>query len=69
MTNPHLGSLVNAIQPLFIAGKHLSHLEEHFAVGRLLKKIDRSTGWGALWRLRDLEAIWGYDHGEIMGAI
>jgi hypothetical protein len=69
MTNPHLGNLVNAIQPLFIAGKYLSHLEEHLAVGRLLKKIDRSTGWGALWRLRDLEAIWGYDHGEIMSAI
>ncbi|KPI34681.1 uncharacterized protein AB675_57 [Cyphellophora attinorum] len=66
MTNPHLGNLVNAIQPLYLAGRHLSHLEEHLAVARLLKKIDRSTGWGALWRLRDLEAAWGYDAGEIL---
>ena len=69
LTNPHLGNLVNAIQPLFVAGKHLSHYEEHLAIGRLLKRIDRSTGWGALWRLRDLEAIWGYDQNEIRSAL
>jgi hypothetical protein len=69
MTNPHLGNLVNAIQPLYLAGRHLSHLEEHLAVARLLKKIDRSTGWGAIWRVRDLEAAWGYGPGEILSAI
>ena len=69
LTNPHLGNLVNAIHPLYIAGQYLSHLDEHLAVGRLLKKIDRSTGWGALWRLRDLEAVWGYDVGEIVGVV
>lgn len=69
LTNSHLGSLVNAIQPLFIAGKHLSHFNEHLAVGRLLERIDKSTGWGALWRLRDLESIWGYDQHEIRSAL
>lgn len=69
LANPHLGNLVNAIQPLYLAGRHLSHLDEHIAVGKLLKKIDRSTGWGALWRLRDLEAAWGYDHGEISSVV
>lgn len=69
LTNPHLGNLVNAIQPLYVAGRHLTHPEEHLTIGRLLKKIDRSTGWGALWRLRDLEAVWGYDQGEILFAI
>lgn len=69
LTNSHPGSLVNAIQPLFVAGKHLSHFDEHLAVGRLLRKIDRSTGWGALWRLRELETIWGYDQNEIRSVL
>lgn len=69
LTNPHSGNLVNAIQPLYLAGRHLSHIEEHIVVGRLLKKIDRGTGWGALWRLRDLEREWGYEGGEILEAL
>ncbi|WPG99475.1 Hypothetical protein R9X50_00229000 [Acrodontium crateriforme] len=64
LTNPHSGNLINAIQPLFIAGKLLSHRSEHIIVARLFKIIDKTTGWGALWRLRDLERAWGYEPGE-----
>ncbi|KAF5010126.1 hypothetical protein FDECE_3712 [Fusarium decemcellulare] len=63
--NLHPGSMVNSIQPLYIAGRLFSHVSEHRLIAKLLKTIDRSTGWGALWRLRDLEAEWGYE-GEVL---
>ncbi|KAJ5421359.1 Protein of unknown function DUF3468 [Penicillium cf. griseofulvum] len=59
LTNPHSGNLINAIQPLYIAGKLLSHHSEHVEVAKLFKIIERTTGWGALWRLKDLERAWG----------
>ncbi|KAF7560849.1 hypothetical protein G7046_g3287 [Stylonectria norvegica] len=68
-SNPHRGSLINAIQPLYVAGRLLSHPDEHLEVARILKLIDRITGWGALWRVRDLELEWGYEPGEILNAI
>ncbi|KAF7586436.1 hypothetical protein BBP40_008899 [Aspergillus hancockii] len=69
LTNPHSGNLINAIQPLYLAGKLLSHRREQIAVARLFKFIEQTTGWGALWRLRDLEAVWGYETNEILSAI
>lgn len=69
LTNPHKASLINAIQPLYLAGKLLTHTSEHLQMARLLKIIEQTTGWGALWRLRDLEAIWGYQTGEIASII
>jgi hypothetical protein len=69
LTNPHSGNLINAIQPLYIAGKLLSHHSEHVEVAKLFKIIERTTGWGALWRLKDLERAWGYEPGEILGVI
>ncbi|KAM3437058.1 hypothetical protein MY4824_003959 [Beauveria thailandica] len=69
LTNPHRASLINAIQPLYLAGRLLTHTAEHIAVGKLFKIIEETTGWGALWRLRDLEIVWGYAPGEIMAAM
>lgn len=69
LTNPHSGNLINAIQPLYIAGKLLSHHSEHVEVAKLFKIVEESTGWGALWRLKDLERAWGYEPGEILSAI
>ena len=68
-TNPHRGNLINAIQPLYLAGRLLTHLSEHLEVARLFKLTHQTTGWGALWRLRDLEAEWGYAPGEILAVI
>lgn len=34
-----------------------------------LEAIDCTTGWGALWRLGDLEAEWGYSPDEILAAL
>lgn len=69
LTNPHRASLINAIQPLYLAGRLLTHAAEHIQVGKLFKIIEETTGWGALWRVRDLEIVWGYQPGEVMAAI
>lgn len=69
VTNPHEASLINAIQPLYLAGRLLTNANEHMQVGRLFKIIEETTGWGALWRLRDLEVVWGYHPGEVLAAI
>ena len=69
ITNPHSGSRINAIQPLYVAGKILSHRSEHIIIAKLVKSIEKTTGWGAIWRLKDLERAWGYEPGEILSAI
>ena len=58
--NPHHGCLNNAVQPLWAAGRLLSHREEHRVLVRLIWEIEALTGWGTSWRIADLEACWGY---------
>lgn len=60
-TNEHHGCLNNAIQPLWVAGKLLSHPVEHKAVADLIASIETKTGWGGKWRIGDLKEVWGYD--------
>ncbi|KAH8127120.1 hypothetical protein LI328DRAFT_164174 [Trichoderma asperelloides] len=60
LTNPHQGCLNNAIQPLWLAGRLLSHESEHAIVVNLIRDIESTTGWGTSWRIPDLEAAWGY---------
>ena len=60
LTNPHQGCLNNAIQPLWLAGRLLSHESEHAAIIELIQNIEATTAWGACWRIPDLEAAWGY---------
>ncbi|KAK3938181.1 putative c6 transcription protein [Diplogelasinospora grovesii] len=60
LTNPHQGCLNNAIQPLWVAGRLLSHKSEHDLVVKLIRGIEATTGWGASWRIADLETAWGY---------
>ncbi|PKK40923.1 hypothetical protein CI102_14974 [Trichoderma harzianum] len=69
LTNSHAGSLVNAIQPLFLAGRLFTHPKEHLTIGKLLKFIEDTTGWSTLWRLADLEQVWGYRRGDILSCI
>jgi len=65
-TNAHHGCLNNAIQPLWLAGKLLSHPVEHRAIVNLIKHIEVTTGWNGTWRIRDLKALWGYDQNEAL---
>lgn len=60
LTNPHQGCLNNAIQPLWIAGRLLSHKSEHLLLAKLIRSIESMTGWATCWRLTDLETAWGY---------
>ncbi|OJJ29740.1 hypothetical protein ASPWEDRAFT_296046 [Aspergillus wentii DTO 134E9] len=60
LANPHQGCLNNAIQPLWIAGRLFSHASEHEVIVNLIRNIEAHTGWGACWRIRDLEIAWGY---------
>ncbi|KAK1853153.1 C6 transcription factor [Colletotrichum chrysophilum] len=60
LANPHQGCLNNAIQPLWVAGRLLSHKSEHALLVRLIRSIEAVTGWGTCWRIDDLETAWGY---------
>lgn len=60
LTNPHQGCLNNAIQPLWLAGRLLSHESEHTILVDLIRNIESTTGWGTCWRIPDLGAAWGY---------
>ncbi|KIY01460.1 uncharacterized protein Z520_03012 [Fonsecaea multimorphosa CBS 102226] len=69
LTNPHRGNLINAIQPLCLAGRYFTHLDEHLAVARLLRLIHESTGWGSLGRIKELEILWGYEPGTLLSIL
>lgn len=60
LANPHHGCLNNAIQPLWIAGRLFSHESEHAIIIDIIRRIEAETGWGACWRIPDLEFAWGY---------
>ncbi|CAG7922587.1 unnamed protein product [Penicillium olsonii] len=59
------GCWTNALQPLWIAGKAMSHHSEHTAIVETLVRIERETGWATAWRVEDLKEFWGeYDNDE-----
>ena len=60
LANEHHGCLNNALQPIWLAGRVLSHKSEHNVVVRLIMSIETLTGWGTCWRIADLESAWGY---------
>jgi hypothetical protein len=53
------GCWTNCVQPLWIAGKMMSHPAEHRAILDLFALIEKETGWGANWRAEDLKKHWG----------
>ncbi|KAJ5090894.1 hypothetical protein N7532_009578 [Penicillium argentinense] len=62
-SNAHHGCWTNALQPLWIAGKVMSHYSEHEAIVETLVRIERETGWATAWRVEDLKELWGdYDN-------
>ena len=65
LSNEHHGCWNNSIQPLWVAGKILSHPTEHKAVVDLMGRIEHKTGWGTSWRVNDLTRLWGYDKHEM----
>ncbi|KAF3386672.1 hypothetical protein F1880_000719 [Penicillium rolfsii] len=64
-SNTHHGCWTNALQPLWIAGKVMSHYSEHTAIVDTLIRIERETGWATAWRVEDLKDFWGdYDNDD-----
>ena len=63
ISNDHHGAWTNGVQPLWIAGRCMSHPAEHKAILELLDRIERESGWGTRWRADDLKEFWG-DLGE-----
>lgn len=59
VSNSDHGALINSLQPLWIAGKIMSHETEHRAILDLLAQIERDTGWATAWRAEDLRDYWG----------
>lgn len=59
ISNTHHGCWTNCIQPLWIAGQVMSHPAEHHAILSTYERIEKETGWGANWRAKDLQTIWG----------
>ncbi|GAB7351731.1 hypothetical protein MBLNU459_g2316t1 [Dothideomycetes sp. NU459] len=57
--NHNHGPWINALQPLWIAGKLMSHPAEHRVILDILKRIEKETGWATSWRARDLKEYWG----------
>lgn len=55
------GCWTNALQPLWLAGKAMSHHSEHSAIVDTLTRIERETGWATTWRVEDLKEFWGDD--------
>lgn len=66
LANPHEGCLNNAIQPLWIAGRLLSHSSEQTLVVKTIRHIEALTGWTACWRARDLEQFYGHKAREVV---
>lgn len=58
-SNSHHGSWTNSVQPLWIAGKVMSHPSEHRAILRILERIEKEVGWDTKWRADDLKEYWG----------
>jgi len=59
ISNDHHGAWTNSIQPVWLAGQLMSSPVEHRAIINLYERIERDTGWGATWRVKDLQAHWG----------
>jgi hypothetical protein len=59
ISNDHHGAWTNAVQPLWIAGRCMSHPTEHRVILELLDKIERQSGWGTRWKAEDLKEFWG----------
>lgn len=59
VSNSNHGARINSLQPLWIAGKIMSHKFEHCAILEVLAEIEKDSGWATAWRAGDLKDYWG----------
>ncbi|KAL1630002.1 hypothetical protein SLS54_000862 [Diplodia seriata] len=60
-SNSHHGAWINGLQPLWVAGKLMSHPSEHRAILNVLARIENESGWATKWRADELKEYWGAD--------
>ncbi|EME79745.1 uncharacterized protein MYCFIDRAFT_142135 [Pseudocercospora fijiensis CIRAD86] len=53
ISNDNHACWTNCVQPLWIAGQHMSHESEHRAILAILDRIEREIGWATRWRQDD----------------
>jgi hypothetical protein len=56
--NDHHGCWNNSVQALWVAGKLLTHKDEHRIILDLLIEIETTTGWAMKSRAKDLSEFW-----------
>ncbi|KAM6536114.1 hypothetical protein FALCPG4_005632 [Fusarium falciforme] len=59
IANHNHAAWTNSLQPLWIAGRCMSHPAEHRAILGLLDKIEKESGWSTKWRADDWKEFWG----------
>lgn len=59
LSNRDHGALIHGLQPIWIAGRLMSHHSEHKAILDFLKRLEEETGWLTSWRIDDLKEFWG----------
>ncbi|KAF2086203.1 hypothetical protein K490DRAFT_74733 [Saccharata proteae CBS 121410] len=55
---------INSVQPLYTAGQCLAERRERRVVARLLREVERDTGWATEYRRRMLFEQWGEGWGD-----
>ncbi|KAM0306365.1 hypothetical protein ACHAPM_000931 [Fusarium culmorum] len=58
MSNEHHGAWTNSVQPLWVAGRCMSHPSEHKAILDMLDRIEKESGWKTKWRADDLREFY-----------
>ncbi|CAK4033240.1 C6 transcription factor [Lecanosticta acicola] len=66
LSNRHHAAWTNSVQPLWVAGQHMSHECEHRAILEIYGVIEKETGWKTRWRADDLREYWGEGEEEIV---
>ncbi|OAA65312.1 Major facilitator superfamily domain, general substrate transporter [Niveomyces insectorum RCEF 264] len=65
LSNGDHGALINALQPMWLAGRLMSHHSEHKAILDILKHVEEQTGWATSYRVEDLREFWGVSDEEL----
>lgn len=58
INNDHQGCWNNSVQTLYVAGKLLTHEDEHRIILDLMDEIETTTGWAMRFKGRDLKEFW-----------
>jgi len=58
INNDHQGCWNNSVQTLYVAGRLLTHEDEHKIILDLMDEIETTTGWAMRFRGKDLKEFW-----------